>query len=86
MKKKYFIHIFDPIIDQNQLNYKYKKVFTNKLKNNFYDVVVLLVSHNYFLKRSFYKKIYQISKKNSLIFDIKHDLRSKLLGKKIIRL
>ena len=86
LKKKYFIHIFDPIIDQNQLNYKYKKVFTNKLKNNFYDVVVLLVSHNYFLKRSFYKKIYQISKKNSLIFDIKHDLRSKLLGKKIIRL
>ena len=83
---KYQVHIFDPVIEKNQLNDKYKKNYISKPKINYYDIVVLLVSHDVFLKKKFYNKLNKFTKNKSLIFDIKHNLNSKLLGKKIIRL
>ena len=86
LEKKYQVHIFDPVIEKKQLKDKYKKIYINNPKKNFYDIAVLLVSHDFFLKKIFYKKLNKLTKKESLIFDIKHNLESKLLGKKIIRL
>ena len=84
--KKYLVHIFDPVIEKKQLKDRYKKIYISNPKKNFYDVAVLLVSHDFFLKKIFYKKLKKLTKKDSLIFDIKHNLDAKLLGKKIIRL
>ena len=86
LKQKYLVHIFDPVIDKNQLIEKYKKIYISKPRKNFYDIIILLVSHSVFLQKNFYKKLDKFTKKNSLIFDIKHSLNPKLLGKKIIRL
>ena len=47
---------------------------TNKIKNNFFDAVVLAVKHDVFKKIGI-KKIRQFGRKKSVIFDLKYLLK-----------
>ena len=49
------IDIYDPMVDQDQLKKMYKLEKINKLKKNFYDIVIYSVPH---------KKIHSIGSKN----------------------
>ena len=65
------VDIFDPIIDQNLTDLNMVHV----LKNNFYDAIIIAVAHDEFKKFS-NKDLKKASKSNSIIFDLKHLLKS----------
>ena len=61
INSKYNVEIFEPLlIDQDKNNFK-KFNFVNPLKNK-YDMIILTVPHNYFMKMGF-KKIRSFGKK-----------------------
>lgn len=63
------IDIYDPYVDE-EISKAYNFNFLNDLKaSNEYDVLILAVSHNYFLKLGM-KKMKKLMKKKSVIFDI----------------
>ncbi len=71
-KKIKKVHIFDPLVDKNNLPKLIKNYFINKPSQNFYDAVVILVKHSYFLKLGI-KKIRKFCKRdNPIIFDVKN--------------
>ena len=65
------VDIFDPIIDQNLTDLNMVHV----LKDNFYDAIIIAVAHDEFKKFS-NKDLKKASKSNSIIFDLKHLLKS----------
>lgn len=70
------IDLFDPWIDYR--NIKFPKIrFINKLINQKYDYIILCVAHNIF-KKFTSKKFKTLSKKNTLIFDLKNFLNIKI--------
>ncbi len=75
--KKYHanIYIYDPHI--KYLNLKNLKLINN-LKSNYYDVIVYAVDHKIF-KKIKSSKIKEISKENSIIYDLKYALDKKIV-------
>ena len=75
--KKYHanIYIYDPHI--KYLNLKNLKLINN-LKSNYYDVIVYAVDHKIF-KKIKSSKIKEISKDNSIIYDLKYALDKKIV-------
>ena len=71
-KKIKNVHIFDPLVDKNSLPKLIKNYFINKPSQNYYDAVVILVKHSYFLKLGV-KNIKKFCKRdNPIIFDVKN--------------
>ena len=78
LKKKYKnIEIYDPLVNKNDLEKKYKHLFIEKkiliLKK--YSIIIFLVSHNSLLK-NFSKKIYEFKNTNNIVVDITLKLNS----------
>ncbi len=75
-KKKVNIDLFDPIADQKEIKKIYKINPINKFKTNFYDGILILVAHRYFINMGL-KKILKLTKSKKVIFDLKYTFRSK---------
>jgi|TARA_B110000114_G_C15083715_1_gene395240 UDP-N-acetyl-D-galactosamine dehydrogenase len=78
LKKKYKnIEIYDPLVNKNDLEKKYKHLFIEKkiliLKK--YSIIIFLVPHNSLLK-NFSKKIYEFKNTNNIVVDITLKLNS----------
>jgi UDP-N-acetyl-D-galactosamine dehydrogenase len=71
IKNKAKVSIFDPIVNKNDVINEYGIDLVTHLKKNFYDGVIIAVSHKYFINMGL-KKIKMFTKKNSVIFDIKN--------------
>ncbi len=71
--KKQFktVDIYDPIANRADVKSNYKINLIKNPKNNFYDVIILLVNHKFFLNMGL-KKILKFSKKKSIIYDFKN--------------
>ncbi len=69
--KKNYVKIYDPLIKKNQIEKELFKEFLTYPKLNFYDVLILCVSHDVFKKMGF-NKIKAFGKKNAIIFDVKN--------------
>ena len=67
------IDIYDPMVDQDQLKKMYKLEKINKLKKNFYDIVIYSVPHKK-IHSIGSKKLIQCAKKNKIFFDVKSAL------------
>jgi len=71
LKKGVKVDIYDPLIDRIKFErtYQYKPIVN--LKNNYYDIIAILVSHKIFIKMGI-NSIRKFSKKNNIIFDFKN--------------
>ena len=76
------INIFDPHILINEVESRHQSKFIKKPYKKKYDCVVLCVSHDYFKKQLFQKKINTFCKKNFLLFDMKYFLDKKYFNDK----
>ena len=83
--KNNIVHLYDPIINKNDLENKYKKNYIKKPKLKYYDSVILAVSHKFFINTKFQKRIKSFVKKKYLIFDLKKILKLKILKKNLIQ-
>ena len=65
------IDVYDPEVDQSKvfIDYKIKPIL--KVKENFYDAVIIAVTHDRFKKMGI-KKIKKLCKKTHIIYDIKN--------------
>jgi UDP-N-acetyl-D-galactosamine dehydrogenase len=81
-KYKCKINIFDPHILINEVESRFQSKFIKKPYKKKYDCVVLCVSHDYFKKQLFQKKINTFCKKNFLLFDMKYFLDKKYFNDK----
>ncbi len=70
LRKKIKVDIYDPIANLEKIEKKYLSLI-KKPKNNYYDCIILLVKHNYFINKIGFKKIAKLGKKKSIFFDIK---------------
>ena len=73
-KKGFMVHTYDQYVDDKSA----KKLKINLVKNikfNFYDGLIILVSHNYFRKKK--KEMLKSIKKNSQILDLKNFFKNK---------
>lgn len=70
-KKKADVYVYDPLIPIKFLKKKVKNVLSNLDQKNFYDVVLISVAHDEFLKFGIKKVKALIKKKAGLIFDLK---------------
>jgi UDP-N-acetyl-D-galactosamine dehydrogenase len=73
-KKGFIAYAFDKNVDIKDMKKLNVKLVT-KIEHNFYDGVIILVAHNYFIKIK--GKILKSIKKNGLIFDFKNLLKNK---------
>jgi len=64
------IDIYDPLIDQGLLRNMYKLKKIDKLKKNFYDIIIYSVPHKEIQSIGF-KKLAQCAKKNKIFYDVK---------------
>ncbi len=67
------IDIYDPMVDQEILKKMYKLKKINKLKKNFYDIIIYSVPHKK-IQLIGSKKLIQCAKKNKIFFDVKSAL------------
>ena len=77
------INIFDPNLNLSELENSIKKYFVKKLRNNFYDGIILAVRHDQFLKLGKNKINKLMKNKNGIILDIKKSFKK---SKNIIKL
>ena len=70
LKKNFNVKIFDPLFKINQIFFEKTKLINQKPKKNFFDCIVLAVSHDKFKKYGL-KNIKSWGKKDSKIIDIK---------------
>ncbi len=78
LKKKYKnIEIYDPMINENDLDKKYKSLFIKKKISilDKYSIIILLVPHKSLLK-DFSKKIYKFKNNNNIVVDLTLKLNS----------
>ncbi len=68
------VEAFDKNVDYKSIK-KFNIKLVQKIKNNFYDGLIILVAHNYFKKIK--NKIYKSIKKNGQILDFKNLLKNK---------
>tara|TARA_B110000003_G_scaffold268990_1_gene299359 strand:- start:2039 stop:3355 length:1317 start_codon:yes stop_codon:yes gene_type:complete len=85
LKKRFKVHIHDPVVKKSQLKSKYHNLFVKDFKSNFYDSVVLIVPHRSYLKKNFQKKIKKICKREYLVFDIKNAINLSLLKDNLVK-
>ena len=69
LNKKYAVDIYDPLIDVDKFFKDEKIKMINKIKKNYYDVIIISVQHIK-IKKMGLKKILGFGKKNLLFFDI----------------
>ncbi len=67
-QKKHQVHFFDPNVTQKKFG---KIIFTKKPRKNYYDAIIISVSHMVFKKMGL-NKILKYGKKNCKVFDIKN--------------
>ena len=72
------IHVFDPLVDSVTVKKEYNINMLKKPKNHYYDVIIIAVSHNFFINNGF-ENIKQYGKSKALIFDIKNIFPEKKL-------
>ena len=72
LKNNYKVDIYDPIASDSEIEIKYNKKNEKKLKNYYYNLVIVAVSHNFFIKMGI-KKIRNLLNKNdkNMIIDVK---------------
>ncbi len=78
-KNNYNVDIFDPIANKEDAKNLYNVNFIKTPKINFYDIVLIAVAHEYFKIKNT-KFLFQITKKKSLIFDLKNIFKNKFLS------
>tara|TARA_B100000989_G_scaffold298382_1_gene287415 strand:+ start:965 stop:2242 length:1278 start_codon:yes stop_codon:yes gene_type:complete len=66
--------VYDPWVDSSQIKNNFNITLTNKIKDNFFDAVVVAVKHDVFKKIGI-KKIRKFGRKKSVIFDLKYLLK-----------
>lgn len=77
LSKKYMVDIYDPLVDLNKIFEQEKIKMINKIKKNYYDVIIISVKHTK-IKNMGLKKILGFGKKNLLFFDIFDLFKSKV--------
>ncbi len=70
IKKNIYTEVYDPNININEASKIYNCKFILKPKNNYYDLVIIAVSHKQFIKMG-KKGIYKLMKGKNNLFDIK---------------
>ncbi len=70
-KKTKKVDVFDPVANHTEVKKEYKISLLKKPKFNYYDSVVILLSHKLFIKLGI-NKIKKFGKKDSYIFDFKN--------------
>ena len=63
--------MFDPEADKKEVFSYYNIKLIDKIKKNFYDVIVLAVPHNQFNKKEFENPKKTFGNKKSYLFDLK---------------
>ena len=71
LNKNISIDIYDPWVKNDEINLDIKKYFKNKLENKKYDAIIISVKHKIFSNLGV-KKIKNLGKKNSIVFDLKN--------------
>ena len=71
--KKHFnsVDIYDPLANKNEVKNIYNINLISKPRINYYDGIIILVNHNYFVNLGI-KNIMKYSKKKSIIYDFKN--------------
>ncbi len=69
--KCYSLEVYDPIVDIKEVYTQTKIKLIKYPKKNYYDAILILVSHKFFKKLGS-NKIINFSKNNSVIFDLKN--------------
>jgi UDP-N-acetyl-D-galactosamine dehydrogenase len=69
--KCYLVDIYDPIADYYKVKKDYRISLKKKIKNNFYDGIILAVKHRQFINIGI-TKIKKFAKKNHVIYDLKY--------------
>lgn len=64
------VDFFDPLADEKEVKKEYGINLVKKIKNGFYDGIILAVAHDQFKKWGV-KKIKKLAKKNAVFFDVK---------------
>jgi UDP-N-acetyl-D-galactosamine dehydrogenase len=76
-KKNFLVHVYDPLVQKKFLiNHKTKFFLRKNLKKNYYNIIILAVAHNIFLKFGI-KKIKKLAKMKHIFFDVKNCFDSK---------
>lgn len=70
LRKKYNVSIYDPFVGSNK-KIKNRYTFIDYPKNNFYDLIIIAVCHDTFLKMGI-KKISRFGNQNCKIYDLKN--------------
>jgi UDP-N-acetyl-D-glucosamine/UDP-N-acetyl-D-galactosamine dehydrogenase len=65
------IDIYDPEADKNEVLLHYNIKLLDKIKKNYYDIIVLAVPHNEFNKKKFKNPKKNFGNKKSYLFDLK---------------
>ncbi len=71
IKKKISTDIYDPWVKKDEVSIELRKYFKMKLELNHYDAIIINVKHKIFNNLGL-KKIKNLGKKNSIIFDLKN--------------
>ena len=74
IKSGAIINYYDPWVSKKDLNNLNKKRLIKKIPNNYYDCIIIAVSHNEFKKYSL-KSLKKMCKINNVIYDIKNFLK-----------
>lgn len=69
-KRNLQLDLYDPVANEEEFEKLYKKKLIKKIKNNFYDGIIISVRHLNFLRLGF-KKIKKFGKNDSIVFDLK---------------
>jgi len=69
------VDVYDPWINMQEVENMYDIKPVDSLKNNFYDAIIVAVSHKEFIELG-YKKIKTLGKKNHVLYDIKYVLNA----------
>lgn len=75
-KKFKVVHVFDSYVNKKDVIKNYKINFKEKLPNNYYNVVIFPVAHDY-IKNINIKKIMKLTTKKHFLFDLKNIFSSK---------
>lgn len=70
-RNNFKVDIFDPHACQVEMKKTYNIKKINEIKKNFYDIIIIAVAHDYFLKFKF-EEIEKFGKSKKIIFDLKN--------------
>jgi len=78
IKDKNSVIFCDPLVKHKIFFNSIKNLNFNKLNNDYFDIIIISVPHNFFIKKGI-KAIKKLGNKNSIIFDVKGRFKSKLV-------